>query len=266
MLRGINRQNVFLDNNDCDSMISAMREAQVVRMPNGQILHAENCTYYAYCILHNHIHILVREGKLDISTIMKRIENRFVFIYNTKYDRVGHLFQDRFRSEPVEDEEYFRTLLRYIHRNPVKAMEANRPEDYIYSSWREYLQWKLGKVSPTDADQLDLGPLVPGYARICAVDKVIDRFGYEELVEFVNVDVDDCCMDMDSEMRRMSDAEAAEHLCDISGMEHIEYFKQLDIEWQVRYLKELVQRGASIRQASRLSSMSFKKLYTELKR
>ena len=52
---------------------------------------------------------------------------------------VGHLFQDRFKSEPVNDIEYFVTLLRYIHQNPVKAGICDKAEEYTWSSWQEYL-------------------------------------------------------------------------------------------------------------------------------
>ena len=56
-----------------------------------------------------------------ISQIMKRLGSSYAYWYNKKYERVGHLFQDRFRSEPVNVETYLLIALRYIHQNPVKA-------------------------------------------------------------------------------------------------------------------------------------------------
>ena len=64
--------------------------------------------FYAYCLMSNHLHLLLRE------------------------------FQDRFRSEPVDSLEYFVTLLRYIHQNPLKAGIVNNILDYPWSSWKEY--------------------------------------------------------------------------------------------------------------------------------
>ena len=65
----------------------------------------------------NHVHLLIKESDEPIGDVMKRISSSYVFYYNHKYDRVGHLFQDRYRSEPCEDLSYFITLLRYIHQN-----------------------------------------------------------------------------------------------------------------------------------------------------
>ena len=88
----------------------------------------------------NHIHLLIQEGKEPIEQVMKRIATRFVYWYNIKYQRAGHLFQDRFKSEPVETDEYFLTVLRYIHQNPVKAGICKAAEQYPFSSMGEYLR------------------------------------------------------------------------------------------------------------------------------
>lgn len=65
----------------------------------------------------NHFHLLIRELEETIGDIVKRIANIYVYYYNRKYLRDGHLFKERFRSEPVNDIKYFATLLRYIHQN-----------------------------------------------------------------------------------------------------------------------------------------------------
>ena len=254
MLRGINKQDVFLDNNDFDSMLSALREAQTQRDEDGTVLPEKNCTYYAYCILHNHLHLLLKEGALPLSEIMKKVQDRFVYIYNHKYERVGHLFQDRFVSEPVDDADYFHQLLRYIHRNPVKAMEATRPEDYRYSSWREYL--RAGGCIIKGSDPLMI--------QLCEVQPAIKRYGFEELVEWVNMEVDDRCMDMDSFQKPMREQEAWERLSELSQCESVEDFKQLSQEVQVVLIARLVSEGASLRQAARMSSLSYRALWNRL--
>lgn len=95
---------------------------------------------YAYCLMPNHIHLLIKEGQIPISQVIQRIEVRFVLWYNNKYDRDGHLFHNRFGSEPVEDETYFLKAVRYIHLNPVRAGICQFPGEYPYSSYRYYFE------------------------------------------------------------------------------------------------------------------------------
>ena len=111
MLRGINRQQIFEDAEDRERFLETIEN------------YKELCGYtiYAYCLMGNHVHILMREGKEDLTQVFKRIAGSYVYWYNWKYHRSGHLFQDRYKSEPVEDDSYFLTVLRYIHQNPVKA-------------------------------------------------------------------------------------------------------------------------------------------------
>lgn len=70
---------------------------------------------YAWCLINNHIHLLLKEGKESISVTLKRIGVSFVGYYNWKYRTTGHLFQDRFKSERVENDPYLVTVVRYIH-------------------------------------------------------------------------------------------------------------------------------------------------------
>jgi REP element-mobilizing transposase RayT len=83
----------------------------------------EVCGYeiYAFCLMNNHINLLIKEGKEDLGIVFRRIGSKFVYWYNWKYKRSGHLFQDRYKSEVVENDKYFLTVLKYIHQNPIKA-------------------------------------------------------------------------------------------------------------------------------------------------
>ena len=111
ILRGINRQQIFYDEEDYDYFIRLLNRFQKV----------SQYEVYAYCLMGNHIHLLIKVHQESLGTIFQRIGASFVYWYNLKYQRVGHLFQDRFKSEPVENERYFLTVMRYIFRNPVKA-------------------------------------------------------------------------------------------------------------------------------------------------
>ena len=103
---------------------------------------------YGYCLMDNHIHFLIKERDYTISQLVKRISASYVHWYNEKYERCRQLFQERFKSETVESEEYFLTVLRYIFQNPVKAGIVQNVSNYLWSSYQEY----DGKPGLSDID------------------------------------------------------------------------------------------------------------------
>ncbi len=129
MLRGNERKKIFLDDDDhkrfLDILLRKKTETQLL--------------IYAYCLMDNHIHLVVRDNQNEISTIMKGIATSYAMFFNVKYNRVGHVFQDRFKSEPVEDERYLMSVIRYVHNNPVKAKIVENPNQYEWSSYRSYV-------------------------------------------------------------------------------------------------------------------------------
>ena len=126
MLRGINRQRIFEDVSDYSYFLECLRRVH------------NDCgvTVLAYCCMPNHIHLLLEESDEPISFPMKSLGIRYATWFNRKYDRVGHLFQDRFLSKPVVDDAYFQTVVMYIHFNPVVAGICTSPLDYRWSSRR----------------------------------------------------------------------------------------------------------------------------------
>ena len=140
MLRGVNRDAIFLDDEDCLRFLLAL----------GQAKDASGCSVLAYCLMPNHAHLVLRTREEPIGVVIKRLGVRYAGWFNRKYGRIGHLFQDRFKSLPVEDDAYFVTLLRYVWNNPVEAGLVALPEEYIWSSRR-----LLGRESPlVDGGQL----------------------------------------------------------------------------------------------------------------
>lgn len=139
MLRGNEKKNIFNNDEDKQYLVDILQRK---KEGNRYFLHA-------FCLMDNHIHLLLSEGEEDIAKIMKRITVSYVYYFNKKYKRVGHLFQDRFRSEAVEEDRYILSLMRYIHQNPVKAGLVERAEDYKWSSLNAYINNKscfLGTV------------------------------------------------------------------------------------------------------------------------
>lgn len=128
MLRGINHQDIFYDGEDHIRFLDTLQRVKEL----------SETVIYGYCLMGNHVHLLLREGNEGISAVMKRLGTGYARWYNWKYERSGHLFQDRYKSEPVETDSYLITVLRYIHNNPVKANLVTRPEDWKWSSCKTY--------------------------------------------------------------------------------------------------------------------------------
>lgn len=225
MLRGINKQQIFEDEEDCDKFLWVLKETKAV----------SEYKLYAYCLMGNHIHLLIKEEKEPLEQIFKRIGGKFVYWYNIKYQRVGHLFQDRFKSEPVEDDAYFFTVLRYIHQNPVKAEICKNIEDYEYSSYREYIDRNW----------------------IVDTDFVLDIMPLEEFVSYNHKENTDKCLEIeDKQITRLTD-EQAQYIIELcSGCKNATEFQKLSKTDRDKYLEEFKNKGLSIRQASRLTGVS----------
>ncbi len=86
----------------------------------------------------NHLHLVIQEQKEAISKVIKKIATSYAYYFNTKYKRVGHLFQGRYKSETIEDEPYLLSVIRYVHNNPQKA-EITKKEKYRWSSYSNYI-------------------------------------------------------------------------------------------------------------------------------
>ena len=130
LFRGVNQQNIFEE------------EADFKKIKETITMVKEDLKFeiYAYCFMSNHVHIVLKEKNLgDISLIMKRVLTKYARWYNIKYGRSGALIANRYKSVPVEVDEYFLQLIRYIHQNPIKAGVVEKVEDYPYSSFLEYI-------------------------------------------------------------------------------------------------------------------------------
>ena len=167
MLRGINRQDIFLDSEDYWKFVKILHQQVNPKDELGSPLPSK-CDIYSYCLMPNHLHLLIRNRTEELGSIVKSIGIAYASYFNKRYERVGHLFQDRFRSEPVNDMNYFVTLIRYIHQNPVAGGLAKRVEDYPWSSWIEF-------ESPAKCRM-----------PVCATSVITHRISMDELKSLVN--------------------------------------------------------------------------------
>ncbi len=131
MLRGNERKNIFQQDEDKQRFLGGIIEKQ----------REKTFSVYAYCLMDNHIHMLIKINNYDLASVIKGIAVRYASFYNWKYKRVGHVFQDRFKSESIEDDRYLLAAVRYIHNNPVKAGISETPANYRWSSYSHYLRY-----------------------------------------------------------------------------------------------------------------------------
>jgi len=225
MLRGINKQQVFEDDEDNETFLWCL----------GEVKKISGFELYAYCLMGNHVHLLLKVGNEPLAQIFRRLGARFVYWYNRKYGRCGNLFQDRFKSEPVEDEAYFVTVLTYIHQNPVKAGLCEKAGDYEWSS-RRY----LGEANPL----LDEGAL----KAIVSVEAIKQR---ERLLIAEDI------LEPKYETRPyLTDRGIRRVIEEICGAGSVARFEEVARSVRQEVMKKLRQLGAGIRQIARLTGMS----------
>lgn len=108
-----------------------------------------NMTLLTYCLMPNHFHFLFRQDSEEsISRFMLSLLTSYAKYFNTKYDLVGRLFQGRFQSKIIDEEEYLLELSRYVHRNPLEIISLSnrfKLQEYRWSSYPEYLGLTTGK-------------------------------------------------------------------------------------------------------------------------
>ncbi len=137
MLRGNERKAIFLTDEDKKKFIDiVMQKKQATR-----------AKIYAYCVMDNHAHLILHDQGEILESVMKRIGVTYAYYYNQKNKRVGHVFQDRFRSEPVEDDAYLLSVIRYIHNNPVHVKDI-RGLQYPWSSYLLYINANIASQLP----------------------------------------------------------------------------------------------------------------------
>ena len=126
MARGIARQQIFQDDAD--------REDFVQRL--ARLAETEALTVYAWALLPNHFHLLVRTGRQPLARSMRSLLTGYAGAFNRRYRRSGHLFQNRYKSVVCDEEVYFLELVRYLHLNPLRARIVADMEglaNYAYS-------------------------------------------------------------------------------------------------------------------------------------
>ncbi len=140
VLKGNNSQQIFYDDYDYKTFLNILKDA---------------CKKYkisivAYCLMNNHVHLMLKADENNIAMMFKSFGASFVYRYNKRYDRTGGIFNGRYYSKAVNDNEYFVTVIKYIHYNPVKAGICEDINKYKWSSYNSYKNIIDGLVDNED--------------------------------------------------------------------------------------------------------------------
>lgn len=225
ILRGNNQQNLFLYDHDriffLNRLFRYSKELEI--------------DIYAYCLMSNHVHILIGKAAVKVSLFVQKLANSYVYYFNRKYERTGHLFQGRFKSETVEDEEYFKTVYRYIIQNSEKA-ELGSYSEYRWNSYRHIVKSEIQKKVNTQY--------------------VIDMFGSKEsLLEFISCKEKKKCMEFENKLV-FSDEKAVNIIKEIFRISSPYKLQRLNLDRQLIDCRILKESGMSVNQISRITGIN----------
>lgn len=222
IVRGVGKQILFEDDFDRMRFIKTLEQYST----------ETEVVVSAYCLMENHVHLLVFERQNGLSVMMKKIGVSYSEYFNKKYERTGHLFQDRYLSEPVETEQYLLTVFRYILNNPVKA-GISTAEQYPWSSYAFYGR----KDSFVDTKEL------------------CKRIGtWEDYKAFISAEQSDECMEF--EPRKHDDTWALKIIQDEFHVESGTEVQQFSRQERNKAVLILLEKGLSIRQIERMTGIS----------
>ena len=225
ILRGVNKQTIFADNEDNESFLRVLSECKML----------SGFEVYGYCLMGNHVHLLLKQTEENIGQLMKRIASRYVKWFNWKYDRCGHLFQERYKSEAVEDDRYFVALLRYIHQNPKRAGICEAIGEYKWSSYNDYFHRK---------------------STIVDLDLALGIIGESYFESFMNEDKEESFMEYSGPRKRLADDKLAAEIESMCGLKAITIQNE-SRERIIAICREALKiEGVSTRQLSRVTGVS----------
>lgn len=130
--RGNHRNDIFRDEADFGMYLILMKECLKYYVKY-------NYKLICYCLMTNHVHLLIQANDKEVSSLMRRLHSMYAIYFNKKYNYIGHLWQDKYFPELIEDDIQMLSTSRYIHLNPLRAKMVKNPEDYQWSSYKIYI-------------------------------------------------------------------------------------------------------------------------------
>lgn len=237
ILRGINSQEIFLDNMDKKKFLKEIKNTKEIY----------GYELYAYALMNNHVHMLILDKNDSMSKIIQSLSTRYAMYFNKKYERIGHLFYNRFHSKCVENEKYLLNVHKYIHKNPEKDGIC-KMDKYEWSSYSEY----LGDSNIVDTEFI---------LSIFNSDrkKAIDIWkGFHNTT--IN-DEDNQKYEFEVKMR-LNDEEAIEQIKRKLQIDNIMEIQKYSAEYRDKIIKEIASiRGISRNQIARIIGVSKRTVY-----
>jgi len=126
MSRGNGKMRIFLDEDDYQKFFRVLHE----------VLDRYDVECWDFCAMPNHYHLTLRNRRPNLSDALQHLNGEYATWWNAAHQRVGHVFQGRYKDQIVQDDDYVRSLTRYIALNPVRAGLVDRPEQWPWSSYR----------------------------------------------------------------------------------------------------------------------------------
>ena len=221
IIRGIGKQVLFEEAQDYHFFLKKLQE------------YCTECdvSIYAYCLMTNHVHLLVYDSDNSLSAFMRKLGVSYASYYNRKYSRSGHLFQDRYLSEPITNERQLLVTFRYILNNPEKAGICSA-SSYAWSSYGLYDSNKSFVDTSLLKDMIGEWDTYEAFIRA----------GSEE-------------SGMEFEPSRKDDDWAKSVIRDLFGVESGTFLQSLSITERNACIKEMKSKGLSVRQIERLTGI-----------
>ena len=130
MVRGNQKQITFIEEEDFAKYLDLLRHYK----------REYGFKLYGYCLMPNHVHLILEvEDGIDLSKIMQGLNQAYTLWFNKKYEKVGHLWQGRYKSMVIQKNKYMLDCLEYVELNPIRANISKSPFDYPWSSWKARL-------------------------------------------------------------------------------------------------------------------------------
>lgn len=202
-----------------------------------------NFEIYAYCLMSNHVHLLIHHpDSTSLESIFRHINTTYATWFNLKYNRTGFVQDGRYFSEPVEDSRYLLTVLRYIHYNPAKAgLEQSPGTGYPWSSYRDY-QSDYQTESPSESSGLT------------DTDFVLKLLGTQKhFMDLHSIVPADDCFDVHKTRKRIPDDVAKDIIMQNCACSSATDFQRLSLSERNKLLLLLHEKGLSVRQLNRLT-------------
>lgn len=223
--RGVGQQIIFESDADRRRYLSTLQN--VMAKSSGHLL--------AWCLMDNHVHLLIRQPMDELSTTMRRLNSGYALYFNLVHNRSGHLFQGRFYSEPIDSDEYLMTVVRYIHQNPLKAGMATSCQ----YEWSSYKLYALGNPPVGGAFILDMFDGTPGFIEFHSQKDPAAR-----------------CIDISQPRPRVDDEGALAVARSLFGDNKLGEIKALSRQERNAALAMLKEQGLTTRQIQRLTGIS----------